>query len=158
MRTYVLVSTWRFDAPRRTVWNAIHDVEYWPRWWRFVQRVEELERGDADGVGALRRYTWTSRLPYSLSFDMRVSAVRPLELLEAHAIGELNGVGRWVFDEGDGRTIVRYEWTVATAKRWMNLLAPLLGPVFRWNHAQVMREGERGLTQYLARRRVVEAG
>ena len=158
MRTYALVSTWRFDAPRRTVWNAIQDVEYWPRWWRFVERVEELERGDPDGVGALRRYTWTSRLPYSLSFDMRVSAVRPLELLEARACGELNGVGRWVFGEDNGLTIVRYEWTVATAKRWMNLLAPLLAPVFRWNHAQVMREGERGLTQYLARRRVVQAG
>ena len=38
----------------------------------------------------------------------------------------------------------------------MNHLAPLLAPVFRWNHAQVMQEGERSLTQYLARRRIAE--
>jgi hypothetical protein len=157
MPTYALSSTWRFTAPRRAVWNAIHDVEYWPRWWRFVERVEELERGDSSGLGAVRRYTWTSRLPYRLSFDMRVSAVQPLELLEAHAFGELNGVGRWLFDQEEALTVVRYEWTVSTAKDWMNYLAPVLAPVFRWNHAQVMREGERGLTGYLARRRVVEA-
>jgi hypothetical protein len=35
-------------------------------------------------------------------------------------------------------------------------LAPLLAPVFRWNHAQLMQEGERELTQYLPRRRIAE--
>jgi hypothetical protein len=31
----------------------------------------------------------------------------------------------------------------------MNALAPLLEPVFRWNHHQVMAEGGRGLAKYL---------
>jgi len=34
-------------------------------------------------------------------------------------------------------------------KRWMNLLAPLLAPVFAWNHDQVMAEGGRGLARHL---------
>jgi hypothetical protein len=46
-----------------------------------------------------------SRPPYRLSFDMRVSAVLPLELLEAQAYGELNGVGRWLFDDQNGLTV-----------------------------------------------------
>ena len=32
---------------------------------------------------------------------------------------------------------------------WMNLLAPLLAPAFRWNHGQVMAQGGHGLAQYL---------
>jgi hypothetical protein len=31
----------------------------------------------------------------------------------------------------------------------MNLLAPLLKPLFAWNHNWVMTEGEKGLTRYL---------
>jgi hypothetical protein len=38
---------------------------------------------------------------------------------------------------------------VTTGKRWMNALAPLLAPVFAWNHDQVMAEGGRGLARHL---------
>ena len=48
-------------------------------------------------------------------------------------------------------TRVRYDWTIVTTKRWMNALAPLLEPAFRWNHHQVMAEGGRGLAKYLGR-------
>jgi len=44
---------------------------------------------------------------------------------------------------------VRYEWTVDTKKRWMDLLSPMLAPIFRWNHDQVMAEGGRGLARHL---------
>jgi hypothetical protein len=44
---------------------------------------------------------------------------------------------------------VRYEWVVTTGKRWMTALAPLLAPVFRWNHDQVMAAGGRGLARHL---------
>jgi len=36
-----------------------------------------------------------------------------------------------------------------TGKPWMNALAPLLAPAFRWNHGQVMGEGGRGLANHL---------
>jgi hypothetical protein len=51
-------------------------------------------------------------------------------------------------------TTVRYEWRVRTTKRWMNLAAPLLAPLFAWNHDQVMCAGGRGLAEYLGARYV----
>jgi uncharacterized protein YndB with AHSA1/START domain len=42
-------------APIDRVWNALYDVAAWPRWWKCGRAVEELEKGDAAGVGALRR-------------------------------------------------------------------------------------------------------
>ncbi len=72
---------------------------------------------------------------------------RPL-VLEGQARGELEGVGRWRFYEGE-TTAVTYEWRVRTTRAWMNALAPIAGPIFRWNHDWVMRQGGRGLARRL---------
>lgn len=157
MAQYALVTHWHLAAPIHEVWEAIVAVEHWPRWWRYVRAVVELQKGGEDGLGAVRRYTWSSKLPYRLSFEMRVCAVeRPL-FLEGIASGELNGTGRWYLAPDGDTTHVRYEWTVVTGKRWMNLLAPVLEPAFRWNHNQVMAEGGRGLARHLGVRLLASA-
>jgi len=146
---YALVSHWHLAAPIDRVWTALFAADEWPRWWKYVRAVHEMKQGDANGVGAVRNYTWSSKLPYDLSFQMRVSAVKHPVFMEGVATGQLSGVGRWhLAPEGD-TTRVRYEWTVQTTKPWMNLLAPLMAPAFRWNHNQVMAEGARGLARHL---------
>jgi len=149
MNQYALVTEWHLAAPIERVWDAIHAVEDWPRWWRYVKAVVELRKGDEHGVGAVRRFTWGSRLPYSLSFEMRASQVRRPTFMEGIATGELSGCGRWHLATEGTATRVRYDWTVETTRPWMNLLAPILAPVFRWNHGQVMAEGGRGLARHL---------
>jgi Polyketide cyclase / dehydrase and lipid transport len=149
MKRYALVTQWHLEAPIERVWNAIYDVAAWPQWWPYVLAVEELEPGDDSGVGAVRRYTWSSRLPYRLSFNMRSTVVEPPHLLAGDAVGELTGVGRWTLGAEGPITRVRYDWEVATSRVWMNALAPLMAPVFRWNHGQVMAAGARGLARYL---------
>jgi polyketide cyclase/dehydrase/lipid transport protein len=149
MKEYTLVTRWRLAAPIDRVWGAIYAVEAWPRWWRYVQSVVELSKGDANGVGAVRRFTWSSALPYRLSFEMRVTVVEPPTRMEGIALGELSGTGCWHLAADGGTTRVRYDWTVTTTKPWMNLLAPVMRPVFRWNHGQVMAEGARGLARHL---------
>ncbi|MDQ6917159.1 MAG: SRPBCC family protein [Pseudomonadota bacterium] len=149
MSEFSLTTHWHLAAPIDRVWQAIVAVEEWPRWWRYVRAVEELAAGDADGCGALRRYTWTSRLPYRLSFAMRITRVDRPSSLEGVAEGDLRGTGRWHLAPDGATTRVRYDWTVATTKQWMNALAPLLEPAFRWNHNQVMAEGGRGLARHL---------
>ncbi|MEP6609383.1 MAG: SRPBCC family protein [Burkholderiaceae bacterium] len=149
MRQYSLVTQWHLDAPIDRVWKALLEPDQWPRWWRYVEAVVELAKGDAQGVGAIRRYTWSSRLPYRLSLDMRTTALARPSFIEGVASGDLNGSGRWQLQAAGQTTLVRYIWIVTTGKSWMNLFAPILAPVFAWNHDQVMREGGRGLAQYL---------
>lgn len=150
MPTYSFVTTWEVDAPVEPVWEAIAHPREWPGWWKGVVSVEELEKGDDDGRGALHRYTWKSALPYRLSFDMRVTTVEEPVRLEGLASGELEGVGVWTFSaDGPGTTVVRYEWDIRTTRPWMNAFAPLLRGAFEWNHDWVMRSGARGLARRL---------
>lgn len=149
MRRFSLATLWHLEAPIQPVWDALVAVDQWPAWWRFVQSVQELEPGDVNGLGALRRYTWSSRLPYRLTFVMRVTQVTPPVALEGVADGDLTGSGRWQLAPSGETTRVRYDWNVAATKPWMQHLAPLFAPLFRWNHHQVMAEGGRGLARHL---------
>ena len=149
---YRFLTTWLLDAPVEPVWDAIYDTDAWPSWWPGVRRVEELVIRGEDGVGGVSRFTFRSVLPYDLVFEMRSVRVERPRLLEGVASGELAGVGRWRFFEQDGVTAVVYEWNVETTARWMNVLAPLGGPAFEWNHDRVMRAGGEGLAKLLGAR------
>ncbi|HMA12927.1 MAG TPA: SRPBCC family protein [Steroidobacteraceae bacterium] len=152
MSRYQLESHWHVDAPIEAVWDALHAVEDWPRWWPSVLAVREIAKGDAGGVGAVHHFTWGSALPYQLSFQMRTTRVRRPFLLEGVAEGELSGVGRWTLSPSGTGTAVHYDWEVSTTRTWMNVMAPFLGPMFRWNHGKVMASGAQGLNAWLRAR------
>jgi hypothetical protein len=149
---YELVTHWRFDAPLDAVWHELKHPEQWPSWWKGVRRVQLLEPGDVEGVGALRRMTWRSALPYELTFDMRTTRVEPQRLIEGVAQGELSGRGCWTLEPVGAGTAVRYDWCVAATKPWMRRLAPVAKPLFAWNHGVVMDWGRRGLAAKLTSR------
>jgi len=147
---YSFLTTWLLDSPREPVFEAIHDQERWPSWWRGVEVAKELSRPpDGGDVGTVSRMVWRSLLPYRVEFQIETTRVEAPTLLEGRATGELAGVGRWRLYEQDGVTAVLYEWDVRTTKRWMNRLAPLLRPAFEWNHDWVMARGGEGLAALL---------
>lgn len=143
------VTEWHINAPLSMVYDAITHCLDWPTWWQGVERVEKFDSGDAEGVGGVYRFTWRGRIPYRLTFDVRLMHVEPLAVIEVQASGEATGVGRWCFSHMDGVTRVEYEWFVRTNRLWMNLIAPIAWPIFRWNHHQVMRQGAEGLAHLL---------
>lgn len=149
MKTYDFVTVWRVKAPIESVWNEIYHSGDWPTWWKGVESVVEVRKGDERGVGSIHRYTWKSKLPYRLSFEMQTVRVEPPRLLEGIAVGELQGRGLWQLSTEGSETIVRYDWNVVTTKRWMNLLSPIARPLFEWNHNVVMNWGAEGLQKRL---------
>jgi hypothetical protein len=146
---YAFLTTWLLDSPRQPVWEALHDQARWPRWWRGVEEAEELTPGDGGDVGTVARMVWKSLLPYRVEFEVTTTRVEHPHLLEGHASGDLEGVGRWRLYEQDGVTAVLYEWNVQTTKPWMNAVSPLLRPVFEWNHDWVMARGGEGIAALL---------
>lgn len=146
---YSFTTIWDVAAPIEAVWDAIYHPERWPSWWPYVAAVRELVPGDAGGLGAIRRFTWTTRLPYRFVFDSRVTRVEPPHILQATASGQLNGVGCWTLTSNASGTHVRYDWNVRTEVGWMNALAPVARPLFAWNHDAVMRSGAEGLGRLL---------
>src|SRR5262245_27117353 len=109
MSGYKFVTNWRMEAPVAAVWEEIHHSEHWPAWWSSVLAVAELRKGDDNGLGSVRRYTWRGALPYKLTFDMQTTRVEKHSRLEGIATGQLSGNGRWTFSSDGAFTNVRYD-------------------------------------------------
>ena len=158
MAAYAFVTEWFLRAPIERVFAEIDAPEQWPTWWPGVQDVQVLETGPAGRVGTRVRNTWKSALPYALTFEAEVTRHCPPTLIELAASGELVGHGRWELQAQGDNTRVRYHWEVSTSRAWMNLLAPLARPLFRWNHDVVMRRGGEALAHRLGTTLEVSAG
>lgn len=146
---YSFITRWQIEAPVAQAWDAIYDSLDWPNWWKGVLDVEETEKGDDRGINGVRIYTWKSVLPYKLRFSSRLLERDDYKRLHGVAFGELEGEGTWYFSEINGVTHLQYHWKVFTNKRWMNLLAFIMKPLFQYNHDVVMRWGAEGLAKKL---------
>ena len=99
-------------------------------------------------MGALYRHEWRSVIPYPSRFEPRITHVELPHLIEADADGGLAGTGTLALLRRRA-TAVTYEWNVRTTRPWMNAIAPVARPIFRWNHNTVMHQGGRGLADLL---------
>ena len=149
---YSFVTHWRIRAPLEEVWDEIFHVERWPEWWRGVESVKKIRPGNTQGAGALHEFIWKSKLPYRLTFEMETLRAERPRLIEGRSYGELEGKGVWRLEPDGDCTNLSYDWNVRTIVPWMNLLAPVLAPVFRWNHDLLMCAGEQGLKHRLERK------
>ena len=97
------LTTWLLDSPREPVWEAIYDQARWPSWWRGVEEARSsTARRRAAASAPSRGMVWKSLLPYRVEFEVTTTQVERPHLLEADAVGELTGVGRWRLYEQDG--------------------------------------------------------
>jgi hypothetical protein len=114
----------------------------------FLGHLGSGEYGDEREVKGL--------LPYRLKYQTLIVALDPPREARYIAEGDLHGKGRNILaPDTDGLgTIVTFYWDVWTTGLALNLLSPLLKPLFAWNHNWVMAQGERGLIAKLAPSRV----
>ncbi|NOQ36839.1 MAG: polyketide cyclase / dehydrase and lipid transport [Methylococcaceae bacterium] len=150
MPSFALITDWNIPVPIERCWFSILDTQAWSVWWDYVEKVEELERGDSLGLNNKRRYVWQTCLPYRLVFELQVTEVRPYQLIRFMANGDLQGEGCCRFIPSEKNTIIQFEWKVQTTKAWMNLCPFLVTPIFIWNHSRVMLNGEKSLIKRLS--------
>ncbi len=148
---YSFRTLWQLETNIEGVFEVIATPTNWPQWWPYVKKVTELSAIE-NGVGSIHHFEFYTKLPYRLNFTLQNTKKQAPKLLEGRAVGELEGIGRWTLEQQGNITEVHYLWEVSTNKVWMNLLAPLLRPAFEWNHHQVMRQGAKGLANYLGAR------
>ncbi len=150
MTDYQFYTNWKFDATVEQVWQVLRQIDEWPTWWPCVSKVEVVKYGDENEIGAVRRITWKTALPYTFTFNLELLSMDKYRRMEGRAFGELVGKGIWYFSHENGLTNVVYDWRVNTNKAWMNLIAPIARPIFSWNHDKVMEAGFEGLKKRLA--------
>ncbi|MCX5389580.1 SRPBCC family protein [Streptomyces sp. NBC_00094] len=142
---YRFRSVWRLAAPPDAVYAVLERAEEYPRWWPQVREVVPLD--DVTGTARFR-----SLLPYELVVTARALRRDPAaRILEVGLAGDLEGRVRWTLTpEGTG-TRALYEQEVEVRARLLRALAVPGRPVFRANHALMMRGGRRGLAAHLKR-------
>jgi uncharacterized protein YndB with AHSA1/START domain len=143
---YRFRSTWRLDAAPARVYRVLEHPDDYPRWWRQVREVRQTD--ETSGVVRFR-----SLLPYDLTVTARSVRHDPgRRVLEVRMSGDLEGWVRWtVLPGAQGRgTRLLFEQDVIARKPLMRLLALPCRPLFRANHALMMRSGRAGLRAHLA--------
>ncbi|MFD8547953.1 SRPBCC family protein [Streptomyces sp. NPDC059649] len=145
LHRYRFRSVWLLDAPPAVVYAVLERAESYPQWWPQVREVTRLD--DRTGTARFR-----SLLPY----DLRVVAAERVRdpgagVLEIAMHGDLAGWARWTVRPGAGGTRAVFEQDVEVRKPLMRRVGLLARPLFRANHALMMRAGRRGLAGWLAR-------
>lgn len=143
--SYVFTTAWKVQAPKEKVWHAILESTCWPQWWLCVLSVHEINPGDENGIGSIRKYTFDSRLGYRLTFCLELTERVEYHYLHGTVSGQLKGTGSWTFREEHGITSAICHWHVAPKVSWMRHFGFVLAPLFRYSHAQVMKKGLKGL-------------
>ncbi|MFI1095796.1 SRPBCC family protein [Streptomyces sp. NPDC020917] len=142
---YRFRSTWHLAAAPDAVFRVLERPDFYPKWWPQVRDV----RPTGETTGVLR---FRSLLPYDLVVDARSTRHDPRDgVLEVALDGDLEGWVRWTVRPGDGGgTRLLFEQEVVVRKTLMRVLALPCRPLFRANHALMMRGGRLGLLARLA--------
>ncbi|MDG0792875.1 hypothetical protein OMP38_19855 [Cohnella ginsengisoli] len=145
---YRFEHVWRVDRDKERLWAMIADFRY-DGWWPNVE-IERIATGaSGDGSGNAYASVFRPCALYALKLCVVVVESRPPTAialrvagdLEGHAVVRLHGAGR--------ATEVHFLMELATKRKWMSALAPLLRPVFVRSHRRMMAAGVAGLAAYL---------
>ncbi|MFD4194822.1 MULTISPECIES: SRPBCC family protein [Amycolatopsis] len=144
INAYHFRDTWLLSAPVRSVFDAVTDVAGYPLWW---PDVREVTRVDDDTAQLVCR----AALPYVLVVRMRRAEQDPDRgRLRVHLTGDLEGSLAAVVLGRPGGTRLEITQRVLATKPLLRTFSPLARPVFRANHALMMRRGRRGLQHHLS--------
>lgn len=141
---YRFRSSWDVAAAPGAVYRVLERPDEYPAWWPQVREV----RRTGDTTGTLR---FRSVLPYDLYVTAHATRQDPEGgVLEVAMYGDLEGWVRWtVGANGGSGTRLVFEEDVIVNKPLMRRLAVPCRPLFRANHALMMRRGRRGLRSRL---------
>lgn len=155
---YEFHTIWRVAGSPDEVTAILGHAEAFPRWWPSVYlAVEPAPRALEDSLAPatprsvlLHTKGW---LPYTLRWTMTATEPVTNRGFALTAAGDLNGTGRWTFEQDGPETVITYDWRVSTAKPLLRRLSWLLKPAFAANHRWAMARGRESLALELRRRR-----
>jgi hypothetical protein len=130
---------WTVAAPPAAVLAVLARGAEYPRWW------PQIREAVPDGPDAAQ-----CRFRSLLPFDLRVRVEtgrrdQAAGVLDARLSGDLRGWARWTVTADGAGSRVRYEQDTDLRPLPLRLLSPVARPLFRANHALMMRSARRGL-------------
>lgn len=147
---YVFLDRWTIPAPIDVAYRVVGDVQEYHRWWRgFVASDGDAwppEPGKRSSV-AVRSF-----LPYTVHLGLEcLDAIAPYRI-HSQLSGDFDGTGTWTLEsQPDGTTLATLDWRPTVVMPLVRRLTPALRPLFRANHAAVMRWGQERVGEEAAR-------
>jgi hypothetical protein len=153
-----IITTWRIQGRIADIAAILTDAISLPEWWGEVYLSTAITApGDENGIGRKVAVHSKGRLPYSIHFTAELVSSNMPHSWEIAASGDLTGRGVWRLDQQGDVVLVTYDWRVAADRPLFRRLAPIMRPLFAWNHNWAMAKGEAALKRELARRSVRQA-
>lgn len=149
MARYTFVDRWTVKAPIEQVYDAISDARTCPTWWPVYTSVEPLVEMPPPRVGSQVRLIVKSALGYRLALEVELVEATPPTHFKTVSRGNLEGTGEWALVQEGDTTIATWTWIVESRHRLLNLLEPVVRPLFAWSHRDASRKGARGLRRLL---------
>ncbi len=146
---YEFVDRWQIWAPIDQVFHYVADPRTYPKWWPVYARVESLPGPEPPTPGARARLVVKSGLGYRLRLLVEISESIPPRYLLTRTQGQLDGTGRWEFEQRDVTTTAIWTWIVETHHPLLNLLEPIAKKAFEWSHNDASAKGHQGLKRLL---------
>jgi hypothetical protein len=141
---YWFRNVWSVQAASARVFDALVDLINWPLWWPDVRSVHRLDDDTAE-------ITCRATLPYALTMRLhRTEQDEAAGRLRVGMTGDLEGYCEGVVDHHETGARLAISQRVEVTRPLLRTFAPVARPLFRANHAMMMRRGQRGLREYLA--------
>jgi hypothetical protein len=144
LNDYRFRSLWSVRAASSRVFDALVDLARYPDWWPDIRAVTQLDDDTAE-------VTCRSTLPYVLTFRLHRAVEDPANgRMRVDMTGDLVGYVQGVVAEHrTAGALLAISQRVVVTKPLLRTLAPVAHPLFRVNHALMMRRGQRGFRAYL---------
>jgi len=150
---YHFTTHWRVESTVKEVTEILGNAPDLTRWWPSVYLdVQVLAPGDGAGVGKVVSLFTKGWLPYTLTWQFRVTEVSASGFV-LEATGDFVGRGEWTFRQEGPIVVITYDWRIRADKPLLRYLSFVMKPLFSANHIWAMGMGEKSLKLELARRR-----
>lgn len=139
------------NAPIEKVWSILEDAKNWPNWAKGFKKIEILGPELKIQKESILNCEVKGSLPYSLRFKLEVTSTDSPKSMEYNADGHLKGTGRWVLEETDEGTVIKYWWDVGMTNPFFNLISKIgfIKRAMERNHNRVMEQANVNLQKKL---------
>ena len=141
---YRFRNLWSVRATGARVFDALVDLANYPAWWPDIRAVNQIDDDTAEVI-------CRSVLPYVLTFRLHRAVQDSRQgRMRVDMTGDLEGYVQGVVAEHQTEgAVLAISQRVVVTRPLLRALAPVARPLFRANHALMMRRGQRGFRAYL---------
>jgi uncharacterized protein YndB with AHSA1/START domain len=156
VKLYDWRTQWNIPAPLPVVYEAMTSREAVREWWPDMELVDD-SGGDDLKVGStvsfrVHQAPEIARLAPPFQIHCLYTDVEPESRLRETVEGDLTGVLETLFEGQENSTLMTFSWYVRVTNPALNLLGYVAERMYRHSHDHVMDLGEKGLSEYCARR------